>query len=197
MVPITFSSRNESQGPVAGLRYFNIPGQNGEITRVMLYDAGPSLSLTYTSFGFALLPVASGTTPAMHATLVGIPTATLPATGSASYTGIVAGLAAGNSITYVLTGTSSLSADFAAGNYSTRFSFTGTDIAGSGATLATQNFSGNNTFTFNGSPLNGSLTGSGSWQGSFFGPNAEEFGYTFNVSGPGYTARGVAVGKKD
>ncbi|MBT2135655.1 hypothetical protein KK137_15050 [Croceibacterium sp. LX-88] len=195
---LELSKQNATTGAVAGYSYFK-PSNADKNDVVAVYNnrSGP-VPLTYTSFAFARLPGSSDAT--LQAYVFGVPTTSLPTTGSATYSGIVGGNAQGkNGASYALTGTSTLNANFTTGKYSTSLKFTGVNTAG-GAGLPTQTYNGNTAgFVMNGSPLNGSLSGSGtgSWGGKFFGPSANEFGYTFQVTGSDYAAVGVAAGKKN
>ncbi|MET3722863.1 hypothetical protein [Sphingomonas trueperi] len=200
--PLSLTSDAMVAGAVPGYSYFKVsdPRSPGAKDLIVVYNSASNpLTLTYTSFAFAQMDP-SLKTSVQQAYVFGVQTSNLPTTGSASYSGLVAGSAQDSAgQLYVLNGTSTLTADFAKGAYSTTLSFTGVDANGR-AGLGTQNYAGSaGSFTLNGSPLNGNLSGSGtgSWGGKFFGPNAEEFGYTFAVSGSNYNAVGVAAGKKN
>lgn len=189
-------------GALPGYTYFKVadPRAAGATDLVAVYNSGTNaMALTYASFAFAQIDPAVNSSQ-LQAYVFGSQTSTLPKTGSASYSGTVAGSArdSGGAV-FLLKGSSTLSANFATGAYSTTLEFTGVKADGSTG-LSSQSFSGvAGGFTLNGSPLNGNLTGSGSgtWGGKFFGPNAEEFGYTFVVNGSNYSAIGVAAGKKN
>jgi hypothetical protein len=127
-----------------------------------------------------------------------VPATGVPTSGTASYSGIVSGFARQPNDIYIISGTSSLVANFSTNTYSTNLSFTGQSLDGT-KSLSSQNFAGTSSGSLmNGSPLNGNLSGSGTgnWAGRFFGPGAAEYGYVFSVAGSGYNAVGVAVGKK-
>jgi hypothetical protein len=197
----TFTEQDAVQGAVHGYNYFKPRGVDvGASDVIAIYhdDSKARIDFSYTSFAFARLPGASPSVP-LQAYVFGVPTASLPRIGSATYSGLVGGFAtASNGANYTLEGTSTLNANFGSGQYSTSMTFFGRNADGT-IGLANQTYSGLGPgSTFAGSPLYGNLSGSGTgtWNGRFFGPNAEEFGYAFNVKGSDYNAVGVAAGKK-
>ena len=177
--------------------------------------SGAPLALTYTSY--ATLFIKTPADPAVPNSLevnknytyvIGSPMSPLlaPRSGSATYSGIVAGRGLGPNGSgppiFDLTGTSNLAVDFGAGTARTTLLIQGTNLS-SGA------FKDFGSFVFNGQTGNfsfgvGSKAGFGFtggagtfFQGFFYGQNAEEFGATFTVAGGGGTLVGVAVGKKN
>jgi hypothetical protein len=144
----------------------------------------------------------------------------MPTTGTASYSGIVAGTAKTpasgylNAGVYDVTGTSLLTANFANATLTTSMTFSGKPIAGisqlvlgvPATTVSGTGRIGSSGFptgisaggpagTFYGT-FDGGLNGVGSFSGRFYGPGAREFGYNFMVSVNSIQAAGIAIGKK-
>lgn len=173
-------------------------------TIILPNSADPNgFSLTYTGFSLSVSSNYHGVDHSYLVTSFGVPASNVPTSGTASYSGIVSGFArpngSGATDLYMISGTSSLTADFSANSYTTNLSFTGKTLDG-GQSLGLQTYSGISSGQLaNGSPLNGNLSGSGTgyWAGRFYGPGAAEYGYTFALTGSTYTAVGAAVGKHD
>jgi hypothetical protein len=133
------------------------------------------------------------------------PSGSMPLTGSATYRGIVDGVAFGfggngGSQERLLGSTGSLTANFATGSVNTSLSLQAPAFAG---TLSGSGTIGGGTSYFDGS-LSGKLNGvgaTGNFLGGFYGPNAVEAGYVFNAatgntSNPGIGVTGAFVGKQ-
>ena len=197
-VPASFSDSNATTGPVAGLKYFSIPDPvNSSLkdTIVVLDNTKLSSPLKYTSAAAAVVPSASA--QPLAALVFGSPTASIPAIGVASFSGVTTGLAKDSTSTYVLSGTSSLLIDFATGAVRTQLNYNGTNMTQGGAGLAQQNFSGGGTlgsgqYTGNLAQVGGS--GSGVFAGRFYGPNVDEYGFSFSVLNGSLTVAGAAIG---
>ncbi len=164
--------------------------------------ANPHLWLSYVSFGTWLFDEHNPSGISLSLRKVedyfyfGIPTAAadLPTTGTASLEGIVQGkLYAADSHEYALQGTATFYADFSAGAFSTQLNmtgigrdFTGTldigTLIGGGQISSDSRFRGIWTQSSNGYE--------GSILGSFFGPQAKEFGYSFGINNAALTALG-------
>lgn len=172
-----------------------------------LFKTGPAnsvIALTYVSYG--IQTVGDGVHFQQTDFFVfGVPTSpsTLPTTGTGSWSGIVDGLYNASTLgqTYRLTGTSALTADFAAATVNASVTFTGKNLGAGGPALAAQTFSGpggisfaGNAREFGGVLTGGGLLGGGYYTGSFFGDGAKEYGFAFNYAGPTVTYVGVAVG---
>ncbi|WP_394652612.1 transferrin-binding protein-like solute binding protein [uncultured Sphingomonas sp.] len=163
--------------------------------------ANPRLALSYTSFAeiSKTRQFGSSTLTSLDYVVFGVvpPRAQTPRTGSASYTGIAYGYGEGGSGTYSLDGTAALSADFAAGNFTSQLTLNARNTTtGAVAALAPIGYAGS---IYNGSTLTGST---GEFVGNFYGPNAAEFGAAFSRRVTDATIgivslRGVAVGKKN
>jgi hypothetical protein len=125
------------------------------------------------------------------------PSAQIPRSGTADYTGVAYGFGSAGGNSFEASGTSSLSANFATSAFTASVNLDATVQATNVVTtLAPKTFSGNiiNGTTF-GSAFDGFL-------GRFFGPNAAEFGATFNFNGNdpvigSFGVSGVALGKRN
>ena len=129
--------------------------------------------------------------------------ASMPRTGSGTYSGIVDGYASVGGAGYRLLGSSgTVSADFVSGTIATTLSLRGnsdflTGTLGSFQQLGT--LAGTGTIASGTSNYSGSLTGfgmNGQFAGGFFGPAANETGYSFSASGGTGAIAGVFVGKQ-
>ena len=138
----------------------------------------------------------------VFATGVPTPTAQMPGSGSATYSGgavgfLVSSYSGGAAGAAALTGSSSLTANFSSGTIAGTLSFASSSTL-SGATsngltngliidLSSSSFKGGNSFT--GSASSSTLTGSsGSYSGTFYGTSAAEVAGTAKVNGSfGYT----------
>lgn len=194
------------------------PTNTSKNLTVSLFKVGPAnsaLNLTYASYGYYVFNGVDGThaTSNYDAFLYGVatPLSAIPTTGSATYAGLVDGLYTDPNGTYRIAGSSALTANFAAQSLGTSLTFTGANTAAGGPALSTQTFNGTGNFAttyqnvaqFRGSMSSATVAGlSGGFAGNFYGPHAEEFGYTFTL-GNGTTsanstvfASGVALGKR-
>jgi hypothetical protein len=158
--------------------------------------------LDYTQFGFWSRDTTSEATNSVISSYVAgyvTPTASVPATGSATFVGrtIGAGVRTGYDGTYLIRGAMVANANFAAGTVATSF----TDVVGtnslSGISTIFSNFGGTaniaggafsgpvaSTAT-TGTILGGTGTLSGTLVGQFYGPNAEEIGGIWSLTGGG------------
>ncbi|WP_168603518.1 transferrin-binding protein-like solute binding protein [Novosphingobium sp. SG707] len=184
---------------------------------LLLFKQGASnstINLTYANFGI-FSHVYSGPLSAAdrsHAEffVFGVPTsqANVPATGSATYTGINYGAyhdALGN---YLTKGATTFAANFANATVSTTLTFTGVNTQSGGPSLSTTIYSGTGSIAMFGGissygwqQFHGTLTGaaSGTFVGSFYGPSANEFGFSYAIgpsTGNSTQGFGVALGKK-
>jgi hypothetical protein len=173
-----------------------------------LYRTGQTsggLNLTYASYGGWQQTNNTGTGIDFRQVyfVYGVPTAAsdLPRTGSASYTTIVDGFWADPVGLYSVSGTSSLTANFAAGTVATNISLTGQNISPGGGTRAFGTLNGTQTISTSDASFSGALAGagySGTLNGLFFGPQAAEVGGAFSVTSAGGGAlSGVIIGKKN
>ena len=188
-------------------RVFSKPnGAGGTFGGSLTIPSANGVSLTYTRFA-SFFTAGPGVPLDAHAFVFGVQTlaSDVPTTGTATYVGGAGGTAilAGSSTGVSLAGsTASLTANFATGSIATALTLimnpggvpTTLDVlTGTGSLGAVKpGFSGTLTGT-------GSVTGN--FAGAFFGPQAAEFGYDFQVggttaAGQGFTALGGAAGKK-
>ncbi|MBC2667368.1 transferrin-binding protein-like solute binding protein [Novosphingobium flavum] len=157
----------------------------------------PPITLTYSSFAqWDTVQTSPETTRTAYFTF-GEPTGTaMPHTGTASYATTVRATALSGTYAPVtmqgVTGLATFSADFAAGSVATTLQLSWPNATYNGAgTINADHFDG--TFTSN-SPT----FGSGSFFGSFYGPNAAEVGYSFmiaHVNPDPYAGASIAPGQ--
>jgi hypothetical protein len=172
----------------------------------------PKIALTYTSYGVWQFDSSDrrDIDPQIndyHFFYFGVPTSVdaMPRTGVASYSGLAEGVLFDlktENTSYRLDGTMTLSADFAAATLNTQLALKGTNTS-NGLLITIPNLSGVATIGAGTNAFRGELTSTdaslaGSVQGAFFGPAAQEVGYSFAVNDPGLSriGGGVAVGKR-
>jgi hypothetical protein len=189
-------------------RFFDPVSGWGDTLIVLTNSSNNSrIVLSYLSYGLYIPVNGPGVfnQPEVIAFIFGTetPAGNMPRTGSATYQGIVDGVAfdGAAALQQGLRGsTGSLTANFATGGVSTSLSLRAPDFTGAltgGGTI------GAGTSHFDGS-LTGALNGTaatGSFLGGFYGPNAAEAGYVFNAAtgtpaNPGIGAVGAFVGKQ-
>lgn len=178
-------------------------------------SANTTLALSYVSYGIRILWSTNSPLEDREHFLFGVytPTSDLPVSGTASYSGIADGAFTDGAARYTISGTSTLSADFAANTVAASLSLTGTAEIGGATPFTPVTYSGTGTIARNGSGIDqyhGTLTSSGNpdyngaFRGGFFGPAANEFGFLFtfgrgtkSASNPsGGAGVGAAVGKR-
>jgi phage baseplate assembly protein gpV len=122
----------------------------------------------------------------------------LPRTGTASYSKIsVAGSVFTNDEFYSLEeSVVTFTANFGAGTVQTNINLVGTALVSQIPDQPLDTLSGSGSIATSTSSFGGTLTGTqlnGNFAGGFFGPQAQEFGYLFNVAGTvgGNTASGI------
>lgn len=179
---------------------------DGSTLDARIYNgAATPLALSYTSFAELVFRGADGTAQIGYQPF-GQRTAAsqMPRTGSASYNGAVYGSGsvqgAASSAFYALGGTTRLDVDFQANRASGSLAITGTNAGGTRdfGSFAFQSYA------MSGGQFSAHVTGAnatGSLDGSFFGPNAQEFGAGFVIrqgyaNGETGTLTGVTIGKK-
>jgi hypothetical protein len=179
---------------------------DGSTLDARIYNAaGSPLALSYTSFAELVFRGPDGVAATGYQ-LLGQRTAAsqMPRTGSASYTGAIYGRGAVNgaasSAFYALGGTSRLNVDFGSNRASGSLAITGTNADG---TRDFGSFGFQSTAMSGGqfSATAGGANATGSVNGAFFGPNAQEFGAGFAINqgyanGDAATFTGVTIGKK-
>lgn len=199
---------NPAESENGNFRVFDPVSGWGDTLTVLTNSANNSrIVLSYLSYGLYVPVNGPGVfnQPEVIAFIFGTetPAGNMPRTGSATYQGIVDGVAFDGSaaLQQGLRGsTGSLSANFATGSVSTSLALRATGFTGAlsgGGTIGagTGHFDGSLTGTLNGTGATGSFIG------GFYGPNAAEAGYVFNAatgspSNPGIGAVGAFVGKQ-
>jgi hypothetical protein len=169
----------------------------------------PKIALTYTSYGAWHFNSSdrSNIDPQVndfHFFYFGIPTAVdaVPRTGLAHYAGVAEGVLFDRTRVVDLTGTASLDANFASSAISTTLILGGMDRS-TGLLTVYPDFQGSANIGAGENSFIGTITTTdnsyvGSIQGAFFGPHAEEVGFSFGINSPDLTkiGGGVAVGKQ-
>ena len=189
--------------------YTGDSGQSGSLEDLKLFvpgSANTQLALTYVSYGVRSIWRVNSPYEYREYFYYGVstPTANLPTSGSASLSGIAEGTFFDGTVPYRLTGSSTLSADFAAGTVTASLNLNGTtqiiganpfgseQYAGLGVIGANNQypppqFYGTLTSTTN-------VTHTGNFSGSFFGPAANEYGFIFSISRGAFGTPGGGVG---
>ncbi|MET0308685.1 MAG: transferrin-binding protein-like solute binding protein [Sphingomonas sp.] len=179
---------------------------DGSTLDAQIYNAaGSPLALSYTSFAELVFRGTDGTTRTSYQPF-GQRTAAsdMPRTGSASYNGAIYGQGsvqgAAFSAFYSLGGTSRLDVDFASNRASGSLAITGANAAGTRdfGSFAFQSYA------MSGGQFSATASGanaSGTVNGAFYGPGAQEFGAGFAIkqgaaNGDTTTLTGVTIGKK-
>jgi hypothetical protein len=199
-IPISLAS--QGSGAQSGLTSQNYQGSYisaGTTYSFTLNDVSATANLNYSSFGQWSISTAGST---MSTGFYGVgsptPTASVPTTGSANYSGVAIGVAVLNqsSTGYLFNGIATLSAIFSSNTISGGISNIKAFTAGQSntpvGTLNAVNFTGG---TISGNGFAGSAStsspagtaadisgASGTFRGNFFGPAAQEAGGTFSLS---------------
>ncbi len=185
--------------PPAQIGFINGPNRLFYITP----GAGTATPLSYTRLGAFHTLNADGSS-SIELIVGGVPTINtdLPTTGTANYTVGIGGNANLNGTNYSLlnNSTATFSANFATGAINMGFALGGkTNPLASRVDLGTATGTGaisTGTSGFSGFFTSGTNVNSGLFNGSFFGPQAAEVGFNFQVSGPNFVAVGQGAGIK-
>lgn len=168
----------------------------------IVHDLGAATGLTYSTYGvweagYTNFDYYGDTTLGAYAFGIQTPVASMPSTGTATYTGSATGYgqfnATGMPTVFSYTATASLTADFASSTISgtlTASKFASvTDGSSLGSTpftsisLETASFSGSNNYKGTTTVNGGTMTGlTGTYAGTFYGPNANETAGTLTVT---------------
>jgi hypothetical protein len=186
--------------------YDKSSGTKGD--NLVLFNPGSGnkqLALTYTTYGaWQTINTSTSLDVSTVFFVFGVKTATsdMPKTGTATYKSVIDGLFAGPTGIYALGGTSSLAADFGAGTVDFQMTPLGQNILTSAA-KSFGTLTGSGTIAAGGSSFvatsDAQIGGSyaASLAGQFYGPQAAEFGATFQLTGPDGQGNGAMVGKKN
>lgn len=166
-------------------------------------SGNPKLALTYTSYGALQRLVDNGSSISVSQDYFtfGIPTAAsdLPRTGKATYQSVIDGSWGSDGDLRALSGSGTLSADFAAGTTSVSLDLGGVSVL-NGSSRHLDMFTGGGRIDSSTAKFSGTLSPttsnySGTYSGLFFGPTAIEAGATFSIkNGTGGLVVGVIVG---
>ena len=185
--------------------YKKINGSTTETFRLLnLSPTNPLIALTYTSYGQWRRSTTTTTGASVNDTYVVFGTRTasadVPRIGSASYSTVLDGTYVNNNGAYAVSGTGSLTANFAGGTIGYSATATGTkEVAGAPIAFGTMTGAGTIAFASSGFSGTGAANGSGyamSLNGYFFGPAAAEVGGLFRITGGGGNGQGAVVGKQ-
>lgn len=187
---------------------YSAPGLTARVLRAG--PSNPTVQLSYTSFVEVTQSGGGngGTQAYQNVSYIpfGIATQAMPATGSASYSGAVYGTAVTANLgatqlnPVAITGTGTLSANFATNAVSSTLNLNAAGSGSLGSYTFTGALSGN---TFNASLATTAVTESGLMHGTFNGPAANEVGANWTLSLPGSNTVngtqivGAFVGKKN
>lgn len=190
--------------PFAGSAYYRNQDSEGNTLEVFSVSAPrvDGVQLTYLRHGSYI-----GTSPyspgesVTESFFFGFPTASgeMPVSGNATYSLGINGSLSGNGNRYglIFESTGSFSADFLTGDIDTSIHFVGTDNNDS-SIFDFGTVSATGAISAGGPGFAGTFdTGSGWFEGAFFGPQAAEMGYEFFLDAPTFEASGYVWGKKD
>ena len=182
---------------------------NTTVSDLYLFRPGATntrLALTYATYGVwsTSQQGATNTHFLTRFATYGIETASesMPRTGSATYSGIVDGLATVNNQAYRLTGsTGTVTANFATGVVRTALTLTGNPdpLSLADGTVALGALAGTGAISTGTSRFTGTISGlgaTGSFGGGFFGPGAAETALAFSLTSDTASTVGVLVGKR-
>lgn len=202
----TFTSADlqpPNQQQLNTVTYLKDTGQTHETLSLIAPTSGGNVPLSYTVVGTWSTLNSSTMTATTRVAVGGSPTLVgdMPKTGSASYSMGVGGAANSTGTNYTLSGNSSatFTANFANGTVATALTLAGTPSAGGGAVENFGTFNGTGTIASGGPGYSGTLTGAtanGVFSGAFFGPQALETAYGYNLNGVTFNAGGGATGIK-
>lgn len=204
------STKNPSASDATVSVYNQATGNRTD--QLVLFNPGAGntkMALSYVSYGIWQQVTDNGATvgAVQQFLLYGIRQASnQPSTGSASYSTLVDGFWHNADGVYSLKGQSSFTADFSAKTVTTTLDLIGTKV-GTSQEKGLGLFNGTGTIAALGGGFSGTFTQqgadnfgntySGGFDGAFFGPQGQEVGYTFTLSGSGGAAVGAVVGKSN
>jgi hypothetical protein len=195
----TFAPANISGASNATLTVYEKNG--GDRVFIMLNPDDPELDLSYVTFGNWTDANSTSNSIASGFVVFGVrtPAGAVPTTGTASYAGETIGTMVDSRGTiYTVSGFGTMTANFGAGTVNGDFTKTAKfNVLTTSTTpwrdfTTTGNISGN-TFAGTAATKDGALTGTSN--GGFFGPAANEIG-VYRMTGGGEQATGSFVGKK-
>lgn len=176
---------------------YTVYSKNGGTETLRLLNQGasnPLIALTYVDYGQWKRSTTSGTTTSVNDTYVVFgqktPAASVPHSGTGTYTTIYDGTFVNKTGVYAVTGTGGITANFGTGALDYTASLAGLPsgalaIAGNGS-IAFKNA----TFTASGSNAGYNMT----LYGGFYGPSAQEVGGLFRINGNNGNGEGAFVG---
>lgn len=163
----------------------------------------PLIALSYVTYGQWRRASTSGSTTAVNDTFVVFgqktPGASVPNTGSGSYSTVLDGIFVDAAGVYAVSGTGNLTANFGSGTIAYGASATGArEDGGTGIVFGAMTGTGSIAFASAGFSGTGTANGSGyrlDVAGFFYGPAANEVGGTFRLRGNSGNGTGALVGK--
>ena len=204
----TFGPGNRAatgSGPVITV-YDKTTGNRQETLALFNPGAGNSeLALTYASYGALQTITDNGASVDVDTAFFtyGVLTsaADMPRTGSATYQTRIDGQFADATGAYILGGSSSFAADFAAGTIAATITPVGQNVVTGGTKgFGTQTIAGRINSVPVGQQFTGQTSGgtyAASLTGYFYGPAAAEIAGAFSLTGAGGAGAGVLIGKKN
>ena len=199
----TFAPANISGSDAAFTYYSKTSGSNVNTLRLLNKGAGnPSIALTYVQYGhWRRSSLASGVTSTNDTYVVfgtRTPGASMPTTGSASYSTVLDGTYVKTSGVYEVDGAGSLTANFGSGTIGYSATLVGTREGG-GTNIAFGTLTGSGSLSLAGASFNGTGVKNGSGykldvNGHFYGPAAQEIGGIFRLTGNNGNGTGAIVG---
>lgn len=189
----------------ASFRVYTVDNGGGDITDfVLLIPGDPTFNLSYVTLGlWNSVTADAGREVTIGTVVFGVETADsdMPATGSATYTGLVVGQLDASNTIFSLAGDVQIDANFASGAITGAFTNMVKENTLTGGLSAWRDFSATGSITagtnlFSGTATTDDTLLTGAFDGGLFGPAATEVGGSFELSGAGETATGAFVGKQ-
>ena len=201
----TFAPANITSANASFTNYSKTSGTNVNTLRLLNKGgANPTIALTYVQYGhWRRSSLASGVTSTNDTYVVfgtRTPGASMPSTGSASYTTHLDGTYVNKNGVYAVTGAGGLTANFGTGTINYNATLAGLREGG-GTNIAFGTLNGSGSLSLGGASFNGTGTTNGSGykldvNGHFYGPAAQEIGGIFRLTGNNGSGTGALVGKQ-
>jgi hypothetical protein len=199
----TFAPANITSSDASFTNYSKTSGTNVNTLRLLNKSgANPTIALTYVQYGHWRRSTTSSGVTSTNDTYVVFgartPGASMPNTGSASYTTYLDGTYVNKNGVYAVTGAGGLTANFGAGTISYDANLNGAREGG-GTGIAFGALTGSGSLSLGGASFNGTGTKNGGGfkldvNGHFYGPAAQEIGGIFRLTGSYNSVGGTGNG---
>ena len=198
----TTSSFGPSNQTSSNATFTNYGTPTNSFRRLNLSASNPLIVLSYVDYGQWRRKTTVGSTTSVNDTYLVFgqktPGASVPRTGSASYTTIVDGTFVNKNGAYAISGNGNLTANFLGGTINYSETATGTKEVGSGS-VAFGTMTGTGSIAFNAAGFSGTGTTDAQGykmdvNGYFYGPSAQEVGGLFRITGNAGQGQGALVG---